>query len=412
MSTISVEDFYAQLLSLPEPWKVVSVKLSSDQKRVDVALGHDVGSLFPCPKCGKPCSVYDHSRPRRWRHLGTLQAQTYVHAQVPRTRCTEHGALQIEVAWTVPFAQTTLWMEIRVLETLKECDVQATARLQELSWSSCQEVMKRAVERGLSRKADRMPEVLGLDEKHKGSRQGYMTLVNDLKEGVVKEVLIGRDADTVIEYFEKYPKEQREAVKAVAMDMSGSYRSAVDQAIPEAAKKVVYDRYHIVAMLNRAVDQVRRQEAKELKREGDETLKGSRYLWLYGEENLPEKQQERFESLRELELKTGRAWAIKELLRELWLCPTKEEGQEHFDKWYSWAIRSRLEPIKKAARTLKTHLEQVLNYFTHRLTNALSEGLNSVIERLKQQACGYRNDDNLRIAILFHCGGLDLHLAV
>ena len=139
MSTISVEDFYAQLLSLPEPWKVVSVKLSSDQKRVDVALGHDVGSLFPCPKCGKPCSVYDHSRPRRWRHLGTLQAQTYVHAQVPRTRCTEHGALQIEVAWAVPFAQTTLWMEIRVLETLKECDVQATARLQELSWSSCQE---------------------------------------------------------------------------------------------------------------------------------------------------------------------------------------------------------------------------------------------------------------------------------
>ena len=99
-------------------------------------------------------------------------------------------------------------------------------------------------------------------------------------------------------------------------------------------------------------------------------------------------------------MKTGRAWAIKELLRELWLCPTKEEGQEHFDKWYSWAIRSRLEPIKKAARTLKTHLEQVLNYFTHRLTNALSEGLNSVIERLKQQACGYRNDDNLRIAIL------------
>ena len=239
-----------------------------------------------------------------------------------------------------------------------------------------------------------------------------MTLVNDLKEGVVKEVLVGRDADPVIEYLQEYPKEQREAVKAVAMDMSGSFRSAVDATIPEAAKKVVYDRYHIVAMMNRAVDQVRRQEAKELKTEGDETLKGSRYLWLYGQENLPEKQQERFESLRELELKTGRAWAIKELLRELWLCPTKQEGQEHFDKWYNWAIRSRLEPIKKAARTLKRHIEQVLNYFTHRLTNAQSEGLNSVIERLKQQACGYRNDDNLRSAILFHCGGLDLHLAV
>jgi transposase len=412
MTTLSLEEFYAHLLRLVDPWKVVSVRLSSDQKRVDVTLGHEVGSLFPCPKCGKLCSVYDHSRPRMWRHLGTLQAQTYVHAQVPRTRCKEDGAVQIEVAWAMPFAQTTLWMEVRVMETLKECDVQATARLQELSWSSCQEVMSRAVERGLSRKEDKMPEVMGLDEKHKGSRQGYMTLVNDLRGGVVKEVLVGRDAATVTEYLEKYPKEQREAVKAVAMDMSGSFRSAVDATIPEAAKKVVYDRYHIVGMMNRAVDQVRRQEAKELKREGDETLKGSRYLWLYGEENLPEKQQERFESLRELELKTGRAWAIKELLRELWLCRTKEEGQQHFDKWYSWASRSRLEPIKKAARTLKTHLEQVLNYFTHRLTNAVSEGLNSVIERLKQQACGYRNDENLRIAILFHCGGLDLHLAV
>jgi len=412
MSTLSLEAFYALLLSLPEPWQVVSVKLSEDQKRVDIMLGHAVGSLFPCPKCSKPCSVYDHSRPRMWRHLGTLQAQSYLHAHVPRTRCKEHGALQAEVAWALPFAQTTQWMEQRVMECLKVCDVQGTARLEDLSWSRCQEVMKRAVERGLSRKEDKMPSVLGLDEKHLGPSQGYMTLVNDLEERVVKDVLVGRDADTVAEYLMKYPQEQREGVKAVAMDMSGSFRSAVDNAIPESAKKVVYDRYHIVAMLNRSVDQVRRQETKELKKVGDDTLKGSRYLWLYGKENLPKEQQERFESLREIELKTGRAWAIKELIRDLWNCPTKEAGQEHFDRWYSWAIRSRLEPIKRSARTLKKHLEQVLNYFTHRLTNALSEGLNSVIERLKQKACGYRNDANLRIAILFHCGGLDLHLAV
>lgn len=412
MSTLSVEVFYALLLSLPEPWKVKSVTLSPDHKRVDIALRHPVGSLFPCPKCKKECSVYDHSRPRTWRHLSTLQAQTYLHAQVPRTRCTEHGALQAEVAWALPFAQTTQWMELRVMETLKVCDIQGTATLQELSWSSCQEVMNRAVQRGLARKEDKMPSVLGLDEKHLGPSQGYMTLVNDLEERVVKEVLVGRDANTVQEYLKKYPQEQRAGVKAVAMDMSGSFRKAVDEAIPEADKKVVYDRYHIVSMLNRAVDQVRRQETKEMKKDGDESLKGSRYLWLYAKENLPEKQQDRFESLRALELKTGRAWAIKELIRDLWHCPTKEAGREHFERWYSWAIRSRLEPIKRSARTLNRHLEQVLNYFTHRLTNATSEGLNSVIERLKQKACGYRNDANLRITILFHCGGLDLHLAV
>lgn len=162
--------------------------------------------------------------------------------------------------------------------------------------------------------------------------------------------------------------------------------------------------------MGKAVDQVRRQENKDLVAGGDERLVKTKYMWLYTEENLPEKHRERFDQIKDLSLKTSRAWAIKECLRALWSYTYTESARKFWKRW-GWAVRSKLTPMIKAAQTVRDHLDNILTYCKHRITNAMAEGLNSKIQRIKQMDCGFRNNDHFKTAILFHCGGLQLYQA-
>lgn len=160
--------------------------------------------------------------------------------------------------------------------------------------------------------------------------------------------------------------------------------------------------------LNEAVDQIRRAEHKELHKEGDESLSGTRYLWLYCVENLSDEQWVDLEAVRQRELKTARGWALKEAFRYFWDYRRAGWAAKYFEAWYWWAMEEHLEPVVKVARMLKKHLQGLLNYFGHRITNAASEGFNSRIQSLKSAARGFRNFENYRLRILFYCGKLDL----
>jgi transposase len=181
--------------------------------------------------------------------------------------------------------------------------------------------------------------------------------------------------------------------------------------IPFASDKIVFDRYHVVQHMNGAVDQVRRAESKALASDDDSTLKGTRYLWLYGKENVPDSRVEQFASLRAMKLKTARAWAIKEMLRDLWNHRSREEASAFHARWHSWATRSQLLPVRRVAAMVKSHLHNILTYYAHPITNAVSEGINSAIQTIKKRAAGFRNVENFKTAIYFHCGGLDLYPA-
>jgi len=130
---------------------------------------------------------------------------------------------------------------------------------------------------------------------------------------------------------------------------------------------------------------------------------------LYSAENLPDKYPPALETLKELNLKVGRAWAIKESLRSLWDYSQEGWARRVFKKWFAWAAHSRLEPIRKVAVMIQTHLNNILTYCRHRVTNAVAEGLNSKIMAIKRRACGYRNNEHFKTAIYFFCGGLSLY---
>jgi transposase len=271
--------------------------------------------------------------------------------------------------------------------------------------------VERAVRRGKDRKAHRLPRYLAVDEKSFAKRHKYETLVCDLKKGTVEYVADERKEASLAASLSGFTEAARARVIAVAMDMGDPYIAAVRTLVPGAEEKIVFDRFHVMSHVSKAVDTVRRQEHKELHSRGDETLKGTRYLWLWNQEKIPEWRQPEFEALRKKDLKVGRAWAIKENLRELWACGSEEEGRSFFQRWYGWASRSRLAPVVKAARTLKHYLGGVLRSLRHRITNACVEGINSKIETIKRMACGFRNREHYKTAIDFHCGGLDLYPA-
>jgi transposase len=247
---------------------------------------------------------------------------------------------------------------------------------------------------------------VGIDEKSFGSGQDYISLMTDLDNHRVLEVSPGRTIDSCDKLWETLSEEQRALITAVSMDMWQAFMTSTEKNVPEA--EVVHDKFHISKHLNDAVDKVRRQENKQLRSDGDERLKGTRQLWLYNEDNLSDDRYYELLTAMRSDLKTGRAWAIKENFRHFWTHVYASTAASFFHRWYGWAIRSRLEPIKKVARMLKGHLGGILSYFRHHVTNAITEGFNSRIQSIKSSARGFRRFANYRLRVLFYCGKLEM----
>lgn len=404
-------ELYRHLLGLEPPWTVSRVELTLKDQKVDVWAEQPAGTRFPCPECGAELPVYDHAPERSWRHLDSCQFMTHLHARPPRVKCPKDGVRQVRLSWAEPKARFTALFERLAIDVLRETSIAGATKILRISWDEAQHIIERAVKRGRARKGELGASRIGVDEKSAAKGHKYLTVVTNLDAGTVEHIEDERKTESLNAFFVRLRPEQLAQIDAVAMDMWEPYQISVLTHVPNASGKIVFDRFHIMQHMTTALDTVRKQENKELEAAGDETLFKSKYLWLYSEENLPEKHRERFEQLRKADLKTARAWAIKENLRELWRCKDLESAKAHWESWHSWALRSQLKPIVAVAKMIHRHIDNILTYFTHRITNAVSEGINSKIQTIKKQAYGYRNRESFKTAIYFHCGGLDLYPA-
>lgn len=404
-----LKQFYTRLLKIKRPWFVTEVRFCESEERVDVHVDHERGIKLRCPRCEAWCPVYDHSSERQWRHLDTCDVATYVHTRLPRVRCRQHGVISLVSDWAEPGSNLTAAMEAHIIDLEKECSIQAVSRLTGLSWDRCWGVMNRSVLRGQRRKRWKVPAYIGVDEKSFAKRHQYMTLVCDLETGSVEYVADARRRESLEEYFLPFIQEELERIQAICMDMHDPYIAAVRACVPEGMDKIVFDKFHVLRLMNEAVDRVRRQEHKKRRARQDEVLTGSKYLWLYHPDHIPENLLPRFEELRRMDLQVSRAWAIKETLRKLWDYRREGWARRFFQRWYFWATHSRLAPVIAVARTLKRRIDNVLTYLRHPITNALNESLNAQIEKVKRMGYGYRNPMHFHTAIYFHCGGLDLY---
>jgi len=408
-----MKDFqlYQQILGLVAPWQVEGVTLKPTERQVEVRVGF-ADTVWGCPQCQKRMQIHDYEE-RRWRHLDSCQFQTIIVSRVPIVRCPEHGSQTVAVPWAEKYGRFTRLFERLAIDVMLECSISGACDILRISWDEADGIKQRAVKRGLARKSPEVMERLCVDEKGMGHGQNYLSIVAKVKEDqtTVQYVGDGREQESLDAFWESLTAEQLEGVKAVGMDMWEPYVKSTLAHVPGAASKIVHDPFHLVKYMNEAVNDVRKSEHRRLQAAGDDILKSTRQLWLYGMENVPAKHAQRFDEVKELNLQTSRAWGIKEVFRSFWLCDTVKQAEGYFGKWYAWAIRSRLEPVKKVARMCKIHLGNILTFFEHRLTNGPIEGLNNAIQGLIKKSFGYRNKERFKNDIFFHFGGLDLYPA-
>lgn len=403
-----LQKHYQLLLGINSPWQIYEVNLDVEKKQIEIFINWTQGEKVLCPECNKECTIKDHREERTWRHLDTMQFSTYIKCRVPRSNCDEHGPKTIDVPWSDPERRFTLLFEKFAIDVLLACtSIKAAKKLLGISWDELHLIQKYAVGRGLERRELENVEHVGIDEKSYLKGHKYVSILNDIDNARVLEVVRGRDKEAADKLLQSIPPAQRISVEAVAVDMWEPYRLSIEEHFLNA--DIVHDKFHISGYLGKAVDAVRKQEHKILQKEGFDYLVGTKYLWLTNRKNWTELYIEQYKVLKEITLKTSRAWAIKEAFLSFWNYIYLASAKKYFQQWYFWATHSRLKPVIEAAKTIKRHIENILTYFKHRITNAVAEGLNSKIQNIKSNARGYRNFDNYRVAILFYCGKLELY---
>lgn len=400
-----IDDLFQAALGLTGPWQVTRTEFDAEARRLDLYLDFPKGARFACPEGDQPaCPVHD-SEPKIWRHLDFFQHQAYLHARVPRVTCPTHGTRQVALAWARPGSGFTLLFEALLMAMLAEMPVKAVADLVGEHDTRLWRLLHHHVAQ--ARANLDMGEVtrVGVDETSARRGQDYVSLFVDLDAPKPRVLFAteGRDHTTVERFAADLVAHDGdpERVRDVSADMSPAFEQGVRASLPGAY--LTWDRYHLASHATKAVDAVRRAEAKQRPE-----LKGTRYVWLKRPEHLTAKQAAALEGLRpaSVGLATARAYRWR-LAFDAFFQQPRGLAEDYLERWYAGAIRSRLEPIVAFARMIGDHWEGVLRWHWTKLNNGVLEAINSLVQASKRRARGYRNKKNLIAMIYLIAGRLD-----
>lgn len=395
-------ELFQVALGLLPPWKVERCTFDQTRGRLDIHLNFPRGSLFPCPHCGLPCKAYDTST-LTWRHLNFFQHQAFLHARTPRIECGQCGICRVDVPWARPDSGFTLLFEAMILILAKSMPVLAVARFVDEHDTLVWRIVRHYVDSALAR-ADHSPvRRLGVDETASRRGQKYVSLFVDLARPRVLFATPGKGASTIAAFANDLRAHGGDpaAITDVSVDMSQAFFKGITTSLPNAA--VTFDKFHVVSLVNTAVDEVRRAEQKTCPE-----LARSRYVWLKNPENLNEKQWQKFDELDIVNshLQTARAYNLRLAFQDLFNQPP-DKADAYLNKWYFWATHSKLQPFIDVAKTIRNHQAGILRWFTSRINNGILEGINSLVQAAKAKARGYRSDRNLATIIYLIAGKLD-----
>lgn len=391
-------DIFQQALGLTPPWRVVESKFDAANNRLDLYLDFPKGSTFPCPECGQAeCKPHD-TEEKTWRHLDFFQHKAYLHARVPRVKCPEHGVKTVKVPWGRPKSGFTLMFEAYIMTLAKEMPVGPIAQIVGEHDTRIWRIIHHYV--GQARDKEDYSDIkkVGLDETSRSRGHNYCSIFVDLEKSKVIFAVPGKKAEVITKFKSDFEGHNgiSENIKDFCVDMSPAFIAGIERHFPNA--KITFDKFHIMKIINEAVDQVRREEQIELG-----LLKATRYIWLKNPGNLKKKQEQKLNDIKKMNTKTLRAYHLKLAFQEFFE-QDPAEAPVFLQKWYFWATHSRLEPMKKAAATIKEHWPGIVRWFVSRVNNGILEGLNSLIQAAKRRARGYRTVENL-IAMVYLVGG-------
>lgn len=400
------ETMFAQSIGIVEPWRIERTEFDEEQREVHVKVRARKTAKYPCPECGELCERYDdEEKERTWRHGDVVFFPCYVHCRRPRVKCKEHGVRVVTAPWARPNSRYTLLFESYTMLLVGAMPVENARKLLRISHTSVTGILRHWVFKAVKEDDLRDVQALCIDETSFKRGQSYVTVVSDAVKRRVIYAGEGRSAENVEEFSLQLLKKggDCENIRQVACDMSGAYMSGVSLCFPKAT--ITIDKFHVKQLLLKALDQVRREEQGALR---SRRRDAGKKLLMIPEARMSVKQSEKLQAISKEFPKTGRAFRMVQSIDAMYRCETYEEGKLILNKLISWLRRSRLEPMKQVGKTLENHKHQILSYFFHRLTNAIAEGINSIIQTAKRRARGFRTIEGYIAAIFLAVGKLKL----
>lgn len=387
-----------------------NVRLEEGKTRdtIVVAIRPRKNGVVLCSCCSKECSVYDHLTLREFDFVPLWNIRVVFEYQMRRVKCPSCGVKVEKIPWATGKSHTTEVFQLFLAQWARKLSWKETAETFGSCWDTVYRSVKRVVDYGLAHRNLDGITAIGVDEVQYKKGQKYITLVYQIDAGIRRLIYVGKDrtTKTLLRFFFEFGKERTALLKFICSDMWAPYLKVIRKKAPHALN--ILDRFHIVGHLTNAVNQVRVDEVKKLKQDGydESVLRQTKYCFLKNPENLTDKQQIKLDDVLDYDLKSVRAYLLKESFQLFWNYSSPYWAEWYLEKWCNRAMRSRLEPIKKFVKTIRNHQPLIMNWFKAKkqYSSGVVEGLNRKVNLVTRRAFGFRSYEVLKIA-LFHTMG-------
>lgn len=409
-----VESFGAMLagsLGIKEPWYIEKADFNAEEMIVRIYIGIRKTAALVCPVCGGVTKRYGYEKNERvWRHADCLFYPCYIHCRRPKILCPHCGTVQVNAPFERKNSRFTLMFEGYAMMILPDMPVAKTSALLRCDEKSLVKIMRHWVNKAVNSMDLSDLGNLAIDETSFRRGHSYVTLIIDAMKRRVVDVEKGRDSETVERFAEKLTDRggDPKRIESVTSDMSKSFLPAIAAVFPNAEN--IIDKFHVKKVLIDALDEVRKTEQKTV--DDKKPLFLGRRLFMIPEAKLSAEQSAKLSEMSKRYPLTGRAYRIVAGLDDFYSSRSIDEAETAFAGLYSWMRRCRLKPMKEAAETLRRHKDKIIAYFKNRLTNAICEGLNSMIQAAKRKARGYHTFEGYSLMIYLVAGKLHLSAPV
>jgi transposase len=386
-----------------------NARAGSDNRSIEVGIRPRRGTKPICSECHKPGPCYDHLGVRRFEFVPLWGMLVYFVYRMRRVDCKTCGVRVEQIPWATGKNHLTTAYMLFLAHWARKLSWQETANAFRTSWDKVCRAVEYVVTWGLEHRDIGTIEAIGVDEIQYGRGHNYLTLVYQIEEGCTRLLWVGKErtVESFEEFFKLIGKKTADGIQFVCSDMWKPYLRVIREHCTNAIN--ILDRFHIVAKMNAALDDVRAAEARRLSQDGYEpVLKRSRWCVLKRKANLTTTQRFRLRELLRYNLKTVRAYLLKEDFQQFWDYNSPTWAAKFLDDWCNQVMRSRIEPMKKVAKTLRGHRELVLNYFRARkmFSSGIVEGLNNKAKVTMRKSYGFRTFRIAEIALYHTLGNL------
>ena len=398
------EQLFSMALGLQTPWQVDAIEFkpsANGGEELHLSIGFARGSRFADAK-GQACPVHDTVK-RTWQHLSFFEHACYLHCQVPRIKTGEDRVETVPVPWARPGSGFTLLFEALAMALIeREMPVKRVAEIMRVNPQRIWTVFNHWVCEARKRDNPSAITRLGVDETSSRKGHEYITLGVDMDARRIIHAVPGKGQETLVKIKDYLASQEVKPaqIEEISMDMSPAFMAGAGKAFPKA--KITFDRFHVVKLLNEAMDTVRKLEQRESK-----SLKGHKYTFLKDWDRLSDKRRLELVNLMDEYPTLGEAYRLKVLEDDLWIMPNTPAACAHLAAWAEEVQRAGIQPFMQFAKTVKSHWTGIVRFIESRLTNGLLEGINHKIQLAKRRARGYRNVENFINMAYFLCGKLD-----